>query len=207
MQSASHRVTSFWGWSSCHCCNTVLCHTSDPVWLTPTFPHAPSYLIPAISLSQSLCLLAVLRAAQDSYVAMVIQSLTSHCWSRESASLVPVFRADTRRRKRSLQLVREIIRKGRKGLESKKTTFGLEKQSFINLGRKNGRRILGRWLEGGRQVDSNDPTEHSICCLKREAWVNAQDEIKDRKQENTAWWGRSIQLHRSFSRKCTQPYG
>lgn len=58
----------------------------------------------------------------------------------------------------------------RKGLESKKLTFGLEKQSFINLRRKNGRWILGRWLEGGRQVDSNDPIEHTLICrLKREA--------------------------------------
>lgn len=116
-----------------------------------------------------VCLLAMLRAAQDSYVAMLVQSLTSHCWSRESTRIAPALRADTRRR-RSLQLVRETVSMERKGLESKKLTFGLEKQSFINLRRKNGRWILGRWLEGGRQVDSNDPIEHTlICCLKREA--------------------------------------
>lgn len=39
----------------------------------------------------------------------------------------------------------------------------------------------------GRQADSNDPTEYiAICCLKREAQVNARDQIKDRKWENTA---------------------
>lgn len=153
MQSASHRAISFWGWSSCHCCNTILCHSSDPLWLTPTFSHAPSYLIPVTSFSQSLCLLAMLRAAQDSCVAMVIQSLTSHCWSRESTRVAPVFTAETRRWTRSLQLVREIIRKGKKGLESKKPWHLVWKTRFINLGRKH-RHILGRWLKGGRQVDT-----------------------------------------------------
>lgn len=65
-QSASHRAIGLWGWSSCHCCSTLWCHAPDPAWVTPTFPPCTQLFLAAMSLSQSPCLLAVLRAADSS---------------------------------------------------------------------------------------------------------------------------------------------
>lgn len=106
---------------------TLICVTllipcdSPPQFLCTQLSYPSSFFVPD-------CLQAMLRAAQDSYVAMVVQSLTSHCWRRESITRAPALTADTRRRRRSLQLVRETVSMERKGLESEKLTSGLEKQ-------------------------------------------------------------------------------
>lgn len=106
---------------------TLICVTllipcdSPPQSLCTQLSYPSSFFVPD-------CLQAMLRAAQDSYVAMVVQSLTSQCWRRESTRRAPALTADTRRRRRSLQLVRETVSMERKGLESEKLTSGLEKQ-------------------------------------------------------------------------------
>lgn len=166
-------------------------------WSHVTHQHVPSYLILAVSLSQP-----VSRPCWGQHnVAMVVQSLTSHCWRRESTRTAPALRADTRRSRGSLQIVRETVGMERKGLENEKLTSGLEKQSFFE---EEEWEMHPRKVAGGRKASGQQWSYWTHCYLlfkKGSISVSAQDGIKDKKQENTAWSGTSIRSHRSFSIK------